>query len=84
MTWYLQYQRAEDIIAEHQRIADEIRRARLAAESDESIPTGSGPSPIRRVVGGAVLAAGSATIRVGRAVARAGRALGDAEATPNS
>lgn len=84
MTWYLQYQRAEDIVAEHQRIADEIRRARLAAESDESISTGSGRSPIRRVVGGFVIAVGRATIGLGRAVARAGRALDGVKATPNS
>jgi hypothetical protein len=84
VSWYLQYQRAEDIIAEHQRIADEIRRARLAGEADDAISIGSARSPIRRVVGGVVLAIGCATISVGRAVARAGRALDDAEATPGS
>jgi hypothetical protein len=84
VSWYLQYQRAEDIIAEHQRIADRIKLARLAEEADGSFLESSGRSPIRRVVGGAVLAVGNATMSVGRAVARLGRALDDAEATPTS
>jgi len=33
MTWYLQHQRAQQIIAEHERQADQIRLARLATEA---------------------------------------------------
>jgi hypothetical protein len=83
MSWYFQYQRAENIIAEHQRIANKIRLARLAAESDGSLEA-SGRSPIRRVIGGTVLAVGGATTRAGQAMTRVGRALDDAEATPTT
>ena len=33
MTWYLQHQRAQQIIAEHEREANQIRLARLATEA---------------------------------------------------
>jgi hypothetical protein len=82
VSWYFQYQRAEDIIAEHQRIAEKIRLTRLAAESDGSFAQAQGRSPIRRVIGGTVLAVGRVTTRVGQAMTRVGRALDDPEASP--
>ena len=68
MSWYFQHQRARDIIAEHQREADRIRLLRRFDEADrEALPPRSTRSPIRRVIGGMVLAFGEAVTRVGRA-----------------
>ena len=78
MTWYFQHQRAQDIIAEHQREAARIQLARRYDEAqDEALPTESQRSAVRRALGGAVLA-------VGEAVTRVGRALDDAESNPSS
>ena len=69
MTWYFQYQRARDIIAEHEREAARFRLARLFDESDaQANPSGHRRSPIRRAIGGTVLAFGEAVTRVGRAL----------------
>jgi hypothetical protein len=38
MTWYLQHQRAQQIIAEHEREADRIRLARLAMGDPDPRP----------------------------------------------
>ena len=83
MSWYFQYQRAEDIIAEHQRIAEKIRLERLMAEQNGTFES-SGRSPVRRLIGGTMLALGGATTRVGQAVTRVGEALDDAEASPTT
>ena len=82
MSWYFQYQRAEDIIAEHQRIAEKIRLERLMAEQNGTFAQSPGRSPVRRLIGGTMLALGGATTRVGQAVTRVGEALDDAEASP--
>jgi hypothetical protein len=78
MTWYFQHQRARDIIAEHER---EAARMRLARQFDESNAQANGStghrSPIRRAIGGAVLA-------FGEAVTRVGHALDGAESSPSS
>ena len=82
MSWYLQYQRAEDIIRENQRRARMYRIARLAEEdagADELRPT---TSALRRALGWAVLAIGRATTRLGGTVTRVGHALHGAGATP--
>jgi hypothetical protein len=75
MTWYFQHQRAQDIIAEHQREAARIRLARLYEGQLQSPEPEH--SPFRRAIGGAVLA-------FGEAVTRVGRALDGAESTPTS
>jgi hypothetical protein len=78
MSWYFQHQRARDIIAEHQREADRTRLARLLDESDQGPnPSRSRRSPIRRAVGGTVLA-------FGEAVTRVGHALDGAESSPSA
>jgi hypothetical protein len=78
MSWYFQHQRARDIIAEHEREADNIRLARLYEEDEhEALPSSGRHSPIRRAIGGTVLA-------FGEAVTRVGRALDGAETSPNS
>jgi hypothetical protein len=78
MTWYLQHQRAQDIIAEHRREAARIRLARLYDEvQHEAHPNEPERSWFRRAVGGAVLS-------IGEAVTRVGRALDDAESNPTS
>ena len=78
MTWYFQHQRAQDIIAEHQREAARIQLARLYDEAqNEALPGEPERSAFRRAVGGAVLA-------IGEAVTRVGRALDDAESNPSS
>lgn len=84
MTWYLQYQRAEDIIAEHQRRARALRQERLADESVAAAHAGqpSSPSVVRRALGRSILAIGRATTRFGGAVTRVGHALRGAGATP--
>ncbi len=74
MTWYFQHQRAQDIIAEHQREAARIRLARVYEEGQPLAPEPE-HSPFRRAIGGAVLA-------FGEAVTRVGRALDGAESTP--
>ena len=55
MTWYLHYQRAEDIIAEHQRRARALRQERLADESAALAASLAGqqssPSVVRRALG---------------------------------
>jgi hypothetical protein len=69
MTWYFQHQRAQDIIAEHQRQAAQIQLARLYDEDQLAAqPQGPEHSPVRRAIGGAVLAIGAAVTRVGRAL----------------
>ena len=78
MTWYFQHQRAKDIIAEHQREAARVQLARLYDEAQrEAPPIEPEHSPVRRAIGGAVLA-------IGEAVTRVGRALDDAESNPTS
>ena len=78
MTWYFQHQRAQDIIAEHQREAARIQLARLYDETQhEALTTESERSAVRRAIGGAVLA-------IGEAVTRVGRALDGAESNPSS
>jgi hypothetical protein len=78
MTWYFQHQLARDIIAEHEREAAKIRLARLVDEADrDALPSGSRRSPIRRAIGGTVLA-------FGEAVTRLGRALDGAESSPSA
>ena len=78
MTWYFQHQRAQDIIAEHQREAARIQLARRYDEAqDEALPAEPERSAVRRALGGAVLA-------IGEAVTRVGRALDDAESNPSS
>jgi hypothetical protein len=81
MTWYFQYQRAEDIVAEYERRARIMRLERLADEAaaEERQPT---RSPIRRSIGWAVLTVGRATTRFGGAVTRVGHAVRGAGATP--
>ena len=85
MTWYLQYQRAEDIIAEHQRRARAIHQERLADEiaAQAAAQRGQSPaSPVRRALGRAILAIGRATTRVGGTVTRIGHALHGAGTSP--
>jgi signal recognition particle GTPase len=78
MTWYFQHQRAQDIIAEHQREAARIQLARLYDEQElATYPEQAERSPVRRAIGGAVLA-------IGEAVTRVGRALDGAESNPTS
>ena len=78
MTWYFQHQRAQDIIAEHQREAARIQLARRYDEAqDAALPNEPERSAVRRAIGGAVLA-------IGEAVTRVGRALDDAESNPSS
>lgn len=78
MSWYFQHQRARDIIAEHEREADKIRLAHLYDEAErEAFPSSGRRSPIRRAIGGTVLA-------LGEAVTRVGRALDGAETSPNT
>ena len=78
MTWYFQHQRAQDIIAEHQREATRIQLARLYDEAQrEGLPLEPERSTFRRAIGGAVLA-------IGEAVTRVGRALDDVESNPSS
>ena len=78
MSWYFQHQRARDIIAEHEREADNIRLARLFDQAErDALPSSGRHSPIRRAVGGTVLA-------LGEAVTRVGRALDGAETSPNT
>jgi hypothetical protein len=78
MTWYFQHQRAQDIIAEHQRLAAQIQLARLFDEAQrEALPIEPERSTVRRAIGGAVLA-------IGEAVTRVGRALDGAESNPTS
>jgi hypothetical protein len=78
VSWYYQHQRAREIIAEHEREAQRIRLARMFDE-EQKAAIGPQPvrSPIRRAIGGTVLA-------FGQAVTRIGRALDDAESTPNA
>ena len=69
MSWYFQHQRALDIIAEHQREADKIRLAQVYDEAEhEALATSGRRSPIRRAIGGTVLAFGEAVTRVGHAL----------------
>ena len=78
MTWYFQHQRAQDIIAEHRRMAAQIQLARLYDEAQrEALPIEPEHSTVRRAIGGVVLA-------IGEAVTRVGRALDDAESNPTS
>jgi hypothetical protein len=78
MSWYFQHQRARDIIAEHQREAAKIRLGRLFDQADrDTYSSRSTRSPIRRAIGGTVLA-------FGEAVTRVGRALDGAESTPSA
>lgn len=78
MTLYVQLQRAHDIMAEHEREAAKIRLARLYDESSPAPLAEAGRhSPIRRAIGGGVLA-------FGEAVTRVGRALDDAESSPSA
>ena len=69
MSWYFQHQRARDIIAEHEREADRIRLARLYDQAErDALPQRARRSPIRRAIGGTVLALGEAVTRVGHAL----------------
>jgi hypothetical protein len=78
MSWYFQHQRARDIIAEHERVADKIRLARLYDRAErDALSQSPRRSPIRRAIGGTVLA-------FGEAVTRVGHALDGAETSPNS
>jgi hypothetical protein len=67
MSWYYQHQRARDIIAEHEREAARIRLVRLFDGAERvALPPGTRHSPLRRAIGGTVLAFGEAVTRVGR------------------
>ena len=78
MSWYFQHQRARDIIAAHEREADQYRLARIFDEAEQAaLPHQEERSPIRRAIGGTVLA-------IGEAVTRVGRALDDVESNPSS
>jgi hypothetical protein len=63
VTWYLQHQRAQQIIAEHEREADRIRLARLATEgSAQTTPRRAGI--VRRTVARPIALVGRSATRL--------------------
>lgn len=75
MTWYLQHQRAQQIIAEHEREAQRIRLARLAVDHREPLPRRTGL--VRRTVARPVALIGRSATRLAQALdAERGSATG--------
>jgi hypothetical protein len=66
MTWYLQHQRAQQIIAEHEREAQRIRLARLAIEGATSRPRRTGI--VRRTVARPVAFVGRSATRLAQSL----------------
>ena len=63
MTWYLQHQRAQQIVAEHERQAEQIRLARLAM--DAPAPTHSHRAGfVRRTVARPIALVGRSATRL--------------------
>ncbi|MFI5226986.1 MAG: hypothetical protein ACHQ3P_09955 [Candidatus Limnocylindrales bacterium] len=66
MTWYLQHQRAREIIAEHEREAQRIRLARLARGDAKSRPRRTGI--VRRTAARPVAFVGRSATRLAQAL----------------
>jgi hypothetical protein len=67
MTWYLQHQRAKQIIAEHEREADRIRLARLAMD-DRDARSVHQTGLVRRTVARPVAFVGRSATRLAQAL----------------